>query len=594
MYVDAGVLCLEARLDEALAAKIREVREYAHWNGERGRWEFNIDDYRTVSTVIGLEIPELELIIGAGADFDLYVEPSITRIDAAGGKKNIPTILLRDACSYEQVGAQYSDAYRAGNWDGKVSLYDVSNRSFPSGLLQTVVQALYIGGYMTSVEMATSAPQRLFEWTFVGTLRPYQADAATAALKYGRGIVQVPTGGGKTVIMCKVIADLGLRTLVLVHTKDLLYQNKAKIEALIGGIEKVGQVGDGIFELGDVTVATVHSISGKVGGMDLSKVSLSEYDEDDVLVVKTEARTDVRTDELLDYLRTVDVVCIDEAHHTPATMTYNVVQSMDAYHRFGLSATPWRDDCKDIMITAAIGDTVYSVNTSKLIEMGYLVAPVIHIARIPPVHFPRSAKFSTVYSKYITNNDTRNKVIAAIARREVSASRQVLILVTKIRHGNILSKQYLPDIENRFLTGGERGTKRKELLHEFARRDYPLLIATTLADEGLDIPTLDTVILAGGGKSTTRTLQRIGRAIRLHDDCPGCGSTNVRILGTTSLCECNDCGKKWIYSGKERAFVYDFIDQAQWLDKQSLRRQEVMSKEPRFTFRRLTVQSDRG
>ena len=46
------------------------------------------------------------------------------------------------------------------------------------------------------------------------------------------------------------------------------------------------------------------------------------------------------------------------------------------------------------------------------------------------------------------------------------------------------------------------------------------MIATSLADEGLDIPTLDAALLAGGGASATRVNQRIGRTLRQDKNDP--------------------------------------------------------------------------
>ena len=54
------------------------------------------------------------------------------------------------------------------------------------------------------------------------------------------------------------------------------------------------------------------------------------------------------------------------------------------------------------------------------------------------------------------------------------------------------------------------------------------MIATTLADEGLDIPTLDVALLAGGGASASRVNQRIGRTLR-----PDKGSDNPRTKAIT-------------------------------------------------------------
>jgi len=81
-----------------------------------------------------------------------------------------------------------------------------------------------------------------------------------------------------------------------------------------------------------------------------------------------------------------------------------------------------------------------------------------------------------------------------------------------------------------------------------------VVIATTLADEGLDIPGLDVLILAGGGKSETRALQRIGRALRKTEEKTG-------------------------------AIVVDFLDEARFLEDHSQRRLEIYRTEALFDIR---------
>jgi superfamily II DNA or RNA helicase len=56
--------------------------------------------------------------------------------------------------------------------------------------------------------------------------------------------------------------------------------------------------------------------------------------------------------------------------------------------------------------------------------------------------------------------------------------------------------------------------KRTQSIDDLRSNDVKCMIATTLADEGLDVPTLDSVIMAGGGASATRVNQRIGRTLR--------------------------------------------------------------------------------
>jgi len=93
--------------------------------------------------------------------------------------------------------------------------------------------------------------------------------------------------------------------------------------------------------------------------------------------------------------------------------------------------------------------------------------------------------------------------------------------------------------------------KRKQAIQEMREGKRIALIASTIADEGLDIKNLSAIILAGGGKSSTRALQRIGRVLRPFD-------------------------------GKTHAVVIDFDDEAKYLRKHSLRRKLIYETEPRF------------
>ena len=85
------------------------------------------------------------------------------------------------------------------------------------------------------------------------------------------------------------------------------------------------------------------------------------------------------------------------------------------------------------------------------------------------------------------------------------------------------------------------------------------MIGSTIADEGLDVPALDTLILAGGGRSSTRAFQRIGRVLRL-------------------------------YKGKTRATVFDFDDKTnRMLQNHSKARMKYYRTEPRWNVQSFNV-----
>jgi superfamily II DNA or RNA helicase len=249
-------------------------------------------------------------------------------------------------------------------------------------------------------------------------------------------------------------------------------------------------------------------------------------------------------------IESAGAVIFDECHHVPAESFYKIAMlARAASWRIGLSATPWRDDGHDLLLEAALGATVHQTLSSDLIERGYLVAPRIVMAPAPgPRLRGRSLTYPECYQAAIVENRERNRAIAAQAQAWAAQGLSVLILVTQVTHGLAL-RELLP--EANFAHGSVEASERQRFLKELERKLHPILIATTLADEGLDVPTLDAVILGGGGKSPTKAYQRIGRALR-----PAPGKTVARVL--------------------------DFIDDSPYLREHSAARLKLYHLERRF------------
>lgn len=106
-----------------------------------------------------------------------------------------------------------------------------------------------------------------------------------------------------------------------------------------------------------------------------------------------------------------------------------------------------------------------------------------------------------------------------------------------------------------FLYGKTSKKKRKEHLALMRENRSRITIASVIFDEGIDCKPLDTLILAGGGKSPTRALQRIGRILRL-------------------------------FKGKTDAIVVDFMDNCQYLQSHSKKREKIYKSEDEFIIKR--------
>lgn len=528
---------------------IQEIKKVPgrKWNADKKRWEVPLSQLAVVLQILHVEpqnVPEplwtaYQTQWGSDIDARLEVGNCFCRIS---GKK-LPMNEIEEVTSFWVEGAEHTDRYKKGQWDGMKRLLRKKKESdFPTGLLPRVQAVLDKKKIRYEMLEQWKIPSPSLKLKVQGLeLRDYQKKAIEESLKARRGILQMATGSGKTVVAAAIIAKLGQPALFFVHTKDLLYQAKDYFQKFLGA--EVGQIGDGIVDIQPIVVATIQTTSRALG-MKLSKEELSELEDESVITAR----------ELIEAIQkkvsTTPLVFFDECHHLPASTCYGIAMKTEAAcFRFGLSATPYRSDRQDLMIEAAVGPRIFTVDSSYLIKRGYLVKPTIYFIPIQPtLTTPKYLRYHTVYQHEVVENAFRNQTIAEMAHRAAQANQTVLILVTQVKHGQILA-DLLPDAI--LLTGQDRSDYRTQTLDSLRDGSQKIVIATTLADEGLDIPGLDMLILAGAGKSETRALQRIGRALRKTET-------------------------------KSKATIIDFYDQARFLDIHSRRRLEIYQTENEF------------
>jgi len=129
----------------------------------------------------------------------------------------------------------------------------------------------------------------------------------------------------------------------------------------------------------------------------------------------------------------------------------------------------------------------------------------------------------------------RNLRICQKAEELFREGRQVMILVQRIEHGKTLddllwSFKGPSFIPHQFISGKEKSEDREKALEEFKNGDLPVLIATTILDEGVDVPKIDALIIAGGNKARIGALQRIGRGLRT-----GGNFSNLKVVDFADL-----------------------------------------------------------
>lgn len=329
-------------------------------------------------------------------------------------------------------------------------------------------------------------------------LYEYQEEAVAAMLINHYGILQSPAGSGKTQMGIALAATLGVKTLWLTHTKDLLNQSKARAAQYINP-DLLGTITEGKVGIGQsMTFATIQT---------MCKVDLEQYRDE------------------------WDCVIVDECHRvsgTPTAVTQfsKVLNILRARHKYGLSATVHRADGLIKATYAMIGEVVWTVPDEAV------------KSRVMTVHVhPKgtgvgmSASFlnsdGTVnYARlitYLTELEARNKFILDDLKE--SRDHYNLVLSERVGHLKELYSMLPPALKAQAavidgsMTSKAKKAEREQAIEDMRTGRKRYLFATyALAKEGLDIPRLDRLFLTTPQKDYAVIVQSVGRVARTFKD----------------------------------------------------------------------------
>ena len=209
-------------------------------------------------------------------------------------------------------------------------------------------------------------------------------------------------------------------------------------------------------------------------------------------------------------------VLVSNCHRVPADSFFNVVNLFPAKYRFGTTATARRNDGLTDMVFATLGEIIYNVKTSTLSRKHYLTIPKVKIVNTSFI--ARTNQYQNVIKELCANRKRNALIIKNLYR---SKDRFNLVLSSRIEHLQKLVNEYAKltgDYE--LVTGSTKAVERNEIIARMVRGDLHTVFSTQLADEGLDIPNLDTVHLVYPTKADSTIEQRIGRVQRYKDHTP--------------------------------------------------------------------------
>ena len=310
---------------------------------------------------------------------------------------------------------------------------------------------------------------------FNGKLRDetHQNAAMAAALKAGHGVLSLPCGFGKTTVALAIACKLGYKTMIVVHKEFLANQWKERIQQFCPGAS-IGIVQQNKKETEcDFIIAMLQSLS-------LKEYSFNDFD-------------------------TIGTLIVDEAHHICAKVFSQSLFKLCPKHIFGLSATPTRKDGLTKVLHWFMGPTFFVIERENQdqVEVFPIEFTCHRFSDPPPCTRQGKLSLATMITE-LTENRERNTVITKLIKDLCKTTRQILVLTDRRHHCEVLHQCF------KTTSGLYMGGMKEEDLNQSSKKK--IIFATfSQAHEGLDIPTLDTVILT---TPKSDIVQSIGRIMR--------------------------------------------------------------------------------
>lgn len=433
---------------------------------------------------------------------DLYLEEVNASYLKVGCEDHIQQELW-DFFTFELPAAKYDPRVKAGNWDGKLHLYNKKTRQIYRGLLPRIAQWAKDQNYTFNFESHLEPCPQLEPKIFLEQLnlpshikdRWYQYDSFEAAVTFGRDITLLSTAGGKSLILYLLTRYYNKKTLIIVNTIGLVTQMYKHFKEYGYDVENnVHCVLEGSPKQSDkqVVIALWQSI----------------YDNEP------------------EFFNEYEVVIGDEVHLFAAKSLQSIlVGCRNAYHRFGFTGTIQESKCHRLVLEGLFGTVFEPTSTKELADQGFIVPPKINVlifdypdsyrkfTHQDSKHHYRPIKYADEMD-FICQIPKRNAYIKNLA---LSLKGNTLILFRFIeKHGEILYN-LMQDRDNVNYVHGGTGKDERELIRMMItqQKNSINICSYGVFSTGIDIPNLDNIIFASPYKSKIKVLQSIGRGLRL-------------------------------------------------------------------------------
>lgn len=415
---------------------------------------------------------------------------------------------LKEKFSFFAKGYKFDKRYKAGWWDGRLSLINLKDKTFYKGLLPEVIDYCEQNGFEFEID------SRIFESIpniqltdndviefYASINAPYeplesQIEAFKYAVTSGRSIVLAPTANGKSYIIHGLNAFYALqkkRVLIIIDRSQLVLQLKDNFLDEYNASYSCETIYDNKNSKADVVVTTWQSI------------------------YKNPQK----------WFKQFDVIIGDEIHKFKAASLKMIIEKSDHISlRTGFTATLDNDSQCDRLTLIGMFGTPKSVATmAELIEAGVIARPTIYAVVIehPKEHKALVHKFKDednafhLECKFLESLESRNQIFIDM-RRQIEGN--ALVAFKNIDHGNALREAFSSNFNHPifFADGSVSKEKRVQISKEIDELfDSTAVLSTGTSSTGINVKNFNYLFLTCSLKSIITVKQLIGRLLRISE-----------------------------------------------------------------------------
>ena len=335
-------------------------------------------------------------------------------------------------------------------------------------------------------------------------LREYQLDTVNRCMANGRGIALLGTGAGKTLTIATLIENFYL------YSKNV---NEFKCLIIVPDLGLVNQTYHDFVSYNTSFGLTMWTGSTKPDFK--ANVIIANID---ILRSKFDQHK---------WIQDVDLLIIDEAHKMgKGNKSSKLIEKIKTPNKFGFTGTLPTDNIDKWNVVGKIGPVLIEKSSFELREEKFLTNVNIKVINLSynsqPTSVINNGHSTDNYRNeliFISNNTFRNKVIETTCK---NFNNNVLILINNIDHGQCLFDLFSKNLDGKqvFFIRGEVEVEEREKVKEIMEKHNNVICiaVSQIFSTGVNIKNIHMIIFAAGGKSFIRTVQSIGRGLRLNDN----------------------------------------------------------------------------